>query len=184
MLEAVVLVEGDSDRIALRTLAARMGRDLVAEGVEVVAMGGITNTRAFASRYGPQGLDVALAGMYDAGDEAKLRRGLAAAGLDAGLGPEGPSGLGFSMCSMDLEDELVRALGLERVEAVIDAAGETRSLELLAHMPAQHGWTRAAVIRRFLGVRSGRKAHYAALTVEALEPDRAPEPLVAVLARI
>src|SRR5918994_534746 len=73
---AVVLVEGNSDRVALHTLATRLGRDLVAEGIEVVAMGGITNTRTFASRYGPQGLGVTLAGLYDAAEEAVLRQGL------------------------------------------------------------------------------------------------------------
>jgi hypothetical protein len=180
---AVVLVEGNSDQVALQTLANRCGRDLAAEGVEIVAMGGITNTRTFASRYGPQGLGVRLAGLYDAADEAKLRRGLAAAGLGAALGAEGPSRLGFYKCSKDLEDELIRALGVEAVEAVIEAVGEARSLRLLAGMPAQRGWTREAVLRRFLGVRSGRKARYAALLVEALELDRAPAPLMDVLAR-
>jgi uncharacterized protein (DUF2384 family) len=85
---------------------------------------------------------------------------------------------------VDLEDELIRALGIEAVEAVIEAAGETRSLRLLAGMPAQRGWRREAVLRRFMGARSGRKARYAELLVDALEPDRAPEPLAAVLARI
>jgi predicted ATP-dependent endonuclease of OLD family len=36
----VVLVEGLSDRHAVEALARRRGRDLVAEGVEVVAPGG------------------------------------------------------------------------------------------------------------------------------------------------
>ncbi|HSK27962.1 MAG TPA: TOPRIM nucleotidyl transferase/hydrolase domain-containing protein [Jiangellales bacterium] len=181
---AVVLVEGNSDRVALNTLAARQGRNLDAEGIEVVAMGGITNTRAFASRFGPHGLGVPLAGLYDAADESRLRHGLEAAGLRAALEPDGPSGLGFYQCSADLEDELVRALGVEAVEAVIEAAGESRSLRLLSGMPAQRDWPREAVLRRFLGVRSGRKARYAALLVEALDPGRAPEPLVAVLARV
>jgi len=183
-LRAVVLVEGNSDRVALHTLAERRGRDLAAEGIEVVAMGGITNTRAFASRYGPHGLGVPLAGLYDAAEEARLRHGLAAAGLRTALQPDGLSGLGFYKCSADLEDELVRALGVEAVEAVIEAAGEAHSLRLLAGMPAQRDWTREAVLRRFLGVRSGRKARYAALLVEALEPGRVPEPLTAVLARV
>lgn len=180
---AVVLVEGNSDRAALCALAERRGRDLAAEGVEVVAMGGITNARAFASRYGPQGLGLPLAGLYDAAEEGWLRHGLASAGLGAGLAAGGPSGLGFYKCSMDLEDELIRALGVEAVEAVIEAAGEAHSLRLLAGMPAQRDWTRDAVLRRFLGARSGRKACYAALLVEALEPGRVPEPLAAVLAR-
>ena len=98
-LRAVVLVEGNSDRVALRTLAERQGRDLEAEGVEVVAMGGITNTRAFATRYGPAGLDVPLAGLYDVGEEAVLRRGLAAAGLADAPDPDGPGRLGFYACS-------------------------------------------------------------------------------------
>ncbi len=181
---AVVLVEGHSDRVALQTLATRRGRDLAAEGVEVVAMGGITNTRAFASRYGPRGLGVLLAGLYDADEEIKLRQGLAGAGLDAALEPDGPSELGFYRCSADLEDELIRALGIEAVEAVIKAAGETRSLDLLAGMPAQRDWTREALLRRFLAVRSGRKARYAELLVHALDRDRVPEPLEAVLARV
>ena len=179
----MVLVEGNSDRVALATLAARLGRDLAAEGVEVVAMGGITNTRALALRYGPRGLDVRVAGLYDAPDEEKLRRGLAAAGILAD-GPDALPELGFHACSMDLEDELIRAMGVEAVEAVIDAAGEARSLRLLAGMPAQRDWTREAVLRRFIGVRAGRKARYAALLVGALEPERVPDPLAAVLAQV
>ena len=85
---------------------------------------------------------------------------------------------------MDLEDELIRALGVDAVEAVIEKAGETTSLRLLAGMPAQRDWTRTAVLRRFLGARSGRKARYAALLAGALQPGRVPEPLAALLARV
>jgi hypothetical protein len=181
---SVVLVEGHSDRVALHTLAGRLGRDLEAEGVRVVAMGGITNTRAFATRYGPPGLGLPLAGLYDAPQEAVLRRGLAAAGLPAALEPHGPEQLGFHACSTDLEEELIRALGTDAVEAVIRAAGEAQSLRLLAGMPAQRGWTREALLRRFLGSQSGRKARYAALLVAALAPDQVPAPLRAVLAHV
>jgi hypothetical protein len=169
---AVVLVEGESDRAALLTLAARRGRDLAAERIDVVAMGGITNTRSFATHYGPRGLGLPLAGLYDAADEGKLRKGLAAAGADA---------THFFRCTADLEDELIRALGVDAVEAVIEAAGETRSLRLLAGMPAQRGWARERVLRRFIGVRSGRKAKYAVLLTEALPPGHEPEPLAALL---
>jgi uncharacterized protein (DUF2384 family) len=72
---------------------------------------------------------------------------------------------------------------VQRVEAVIRAAGEAHSLRRLSCMPAQRAWTRAAVLRRFLGSRSGRKARYAALLVQALDLDRVPEPLAAVLRR-
>jgi hypothetical protein len=183
-MRAVVLVEGESDRVAVNTLACRFGRDLAVEGVHVVAMGGITNTRACATHYGPRGLGVALAGLYDAPEEAKLQHGLAAAGLGAALDAGSLTGLGFYKCSVDLEAELIRALGVEAVEAVIEAAGEARSLRLLTGMPAQRGWTRDAVLRRFLGSRSGRKARYAELLVDALEPGGVPEPLAALLARL
>lgn len=179
-----VLVEGHSDRVALEALAHRHDRDLAAEGIEVIAMGGITNVRRFAARYGPRGLGSQLAGLYDAAEEPQLRRGLAAAGFTVALQPDGPLELGFFRCEADLEDELIRALGVEAVEAVIDTAGETRSLRLLAAMPVQRSWTREAVLRRFLGARSGRKALYAALLVDALEPDDAPAPLSALLARL
>lgn len=177
---AVVLVEGESDRAALSALAPRLGLDLAAAGVEVVPMGGITNIRAFARRYGPLGRDVRLAGLYDVGEESHVRRGLAAAGLPL-AGGGGPADRGFHACHRDLEDELLRAVGLDGAEAAIEAAGEGHSLRLLTRMPAQQGWTREEVLRRFLGSQSGRKARYARLLVEALDPDRAPAPLVAVL---
>ena len=181
---AVVLVEGQSDRIALDTLAARSGRDLTDEGVDIVVMNGVTNTRAFASRLGPRGSGFRLMGLYDAPDEAIVRRGLSAAGLGGALEPAGLLELGFHPCSADLEDELIRALGVDAVEAVIEAAGEARSLRLLAGMPAQRGWSRVELLRRFFGSQSGRKARYARLMVEALPADRVPDPLAAVLAAV
>lgn len=180
----VVLVEGHSDRVALHTLARLQGRDLATEGVEVVPMGGITNTRAFARRYGPQGLGVPLAGLYDAPDELKVRHGLAAAGLADALEPDGLTRLGFFCCSADLEDELIRAHGLDAVEAVIAAAGEARSLKLLTGMPAQREWSRLEVVRRFFGSQAGRKAKYAELLVAALQPDQVPAPLSGVLGHV
>lgn len=181
---AVVLVEGESDRLALLTLAGREGRDLGSERVEVLAMSGITNIGRFAMQYGPHGHDLRLAGLYDGPEEAHVCRALAAAGLPDALDPEELPRLRFFKCSDDLEDELIRALGADAVEAVIEHAGETRSLQLLANMPVQRAWSREAVLRRFLSVRSGRKARYAVLLVEALPPGRVPVPLAAVLGSV
>lgn len=178
----VVLVEGQSDRAALLTLAGRLGRDLIVEGVDIVAMNGVTNIRTFATRYGPHGLGVRLTGLYDAPEEPFVRHGLAAAGLPEAQDSEALERLGFFACTTDLEDELIRALGLDAVEAVIAEAGETRSLGLLAQMPAQQGWTRHELVRRFLTARSGRKARYAVLLLDALPLDEIPRPLTAVLA--
>lgn len=41
----VVLVEGVSDKSAIEALAERRGRNLAAEGISIVAMGGATNIR-------------------------------------------------------------------------------------------------------------------------------------------
>ena len=137
--DIVVLVEGESDRVALERLAARVGRDLAAEGVAVVAMHGITNTRTFALRFGPRGRGLRLAGLYDAPEERLVRQELAAAGLPEALEPGGLARLGFFGCHADLEDELIRTLGADRAEAVIEAAGEGASLRRLAQRPAQRG---------------------------------------------
>ena len=74
--QAAVLVEGVSDQLALEALARRRGRNLDAERVSIVAMGGAMNIRSFLNQYGPQGLDVRLAGLCDAGEEGDFRLGL------------------------------------------------------------------------------------------------------------
>lgn len=176
----VVLVEGESDRVALRVLSGRLGRDLAAEGVTILPMGGVTNIGAFASEHGPQGLGRRVIGLYDVAEKHHVRRGLAAAGLP--VDPVvGPVAQGFHACDPDLEGELLRALELDAAEAVVDRAGEGRSLRLLAQMPAQRGWSREQLLRRFLGSQSGRKARYAELFTQALDLDRAPRPLLDVL---
>ena len=80
-----MLVEGASDRAAVEALARRRGRDLAAEGIAIVAMGGVTNLGQHLRRYGPTGLDVRLAGLYDAGEEHHVRRTLERAGLGTAL---------------------------------------------------------------------------------------------------
>jgi len=81
----VVLVEGISDQVALEALAARRGRNLHAEGVSVVAMGGAQGIGRFLDLFGPQGIDVRLAGLCDAGEEGDFRRALERAGLGSHL---------------------------------------------------------------------------------------------------
>jgi hypothetical protein len=181
---AVVLVEGESDRAALAALAARRGRDLATEGVGIVPMGGVTNIGHFLDRYGPAGLGLRLAGLYDAGEEQVVARGLARAGLGPDLDRAGMAALGFAVCVVDLEDELIRAHGVAGTERVIAAAGELPSLRRLQRQPAQLGRAPEAQLRRFLGTRSGRKGRYARLLVDALDLDRVPAPLDLVLTHV
>jgi hypothetical protein len=180
----VVLVEGRSDQVALEALARRRGRDLGAEGVAVVAMGGARNIRRFLERFGPGGLDVRLAGLCDAGEEGDFRRGLEQAGLGSGLGRADMEALGFYVCDADLEDELIRCLGAAAVEQVVEAQGELGSFHTFQRQPAWQGRDSQQQLRRFIGTHSGRKARYARLLVDALDLTSVPRPLDRVLAHL
>lgn len=181
---AVVLVEGMSDQMALLTLAERQGRDLDAEGISILPMGGATTIGHFLILFGPQGRDVELAGMYDAGEEADFRMALERVGLGSNLDREGMEELGFYVCVEDLEDELIRAVGPAKVEAIIESEGETATFRRFQAQPAQRDRPLDAQLRRFMGTRSGRKIRYGALLVEALELDGVPRPLTGVLSAV
>jgi hypothetical protein len=102
---AAILVEGWSDQAALEALALRRGRDLRAEGVVVVPIGGVTNVDRFVRALGPRGLGLRLAGLCDVADAQHVRRGLEQAGFDtAGHGEAGLEALGFFCCDADLAD--------------------------------------------------------------------------------
>jgi len=92
--------------------------------------------------------------------------------------------LGFFVCVVDLEDELIRGLGVEKVEAVVAAQGELGALRTLQKQSAQQGRTPQEQLRRFMGTRSGRKIRYGRLLVDALDLDNVPAPLDRVLARV
>ena len=182
--QMVVLVEGVSDQAALQALAARRGRDLAAEGIAVVPMGGATNIRRFLERFGPRGLNLSLAGLCDAGEEGDFRRGLERAGLGSNLSPADMEALGFYVCVADLEDELIRALGVASVEEILDAQGELGSFRTFQRQVAWQGRGTKEQLRRFMGSGAGRKIRYARLLVEALHLTRVPRPLERVLAHV
>ena len=180
----VVLVEGVSDQLALVALALRRGRDLEAEGVSIVPMGGAGNIRSFLHRFGPQGSGLKLAGLYDAAEEGDFQRGLERAGLGSNLTRAEMERLGFYACIADLEDELIRSLGAAAVEQVIDAQGDLESFRTFQKQPAWRGATKEEQLRRFLGTHSGRKIRSAALLVKALDLTRVPRPLDRVLTHV
>ena len=180
----VVLVEGVSDQVALQALAARRGRELAAEAIAVVPMGGARNIRRFLELFGPRGLAVRLAGLCDAGEEAHVRRGLEWAGLGSNLGRADMEAVGFYVCVADLEDELIRCLGAGRVEQVVEAQGELGSFRTFQRQPAWQGRSGQAQLRRFIGTHSGRKVRYARLLVDALELTGVPRPLDRLLAHL
>ncbi|MER7518321.1 TOPRIM nucleotidyl transferase/hydrolase domain-containing protein [Streptomyces sp. NPDC126499] len=183
-VRTIVLVEGSSDQVALDVLATRHGRDLAAEGVAVVPLGGATNIGHFLDVCGPPGLGLPLAGLCDIGEERHFRRHLERVGLASGLTPAGLEALGFHICVADLEDELIRALGSDGVRQVIDAQGETRPFRTFRSQPAQRERPVEHQLRRFMGTHSGRKALYARALVEHLDLARVPAPLERLLTHV
>ena len=181
---AVVLVEGISDQRAVEALAVRRGRDLRAEGVYVVPIGGAQAIGAFLELFGPSGLDVRLAGLCDAAEEGHFRRGLERAGLGSELTRAEMERLGFYVCVDDLEDELIRALGTDAVERVADAEGDLGSFRTLQKQPAWKGRPVAEQLRRFLGSGGSRKIRYARLLIDALDLGAVPRPLDGALAHV
>ena len=165
-------------------LARRRGRDLAAEGVAVIAMHGATNLGRYLERYGPGGLNVRLAGLCDAAEEEYFRRELRRAGIEAGASRAAMEALGFFVCTVDLEDELIRALGTGEVGRIIEAQGELRSLRTLQRQPAQRDRPAADQLRRFMSGRSGNKHRYARLLAGAVDLSQAPRPLDGVLAHV
>jgi hypothetical protein len=178
---AVVLVEGVSDKVALETLARRRGRDLAAEGVSVLPIGGAHAVGRFLNLYGPRGSDIQLAGLCDAGEEGELRRALERAGFGANLGRAEMERLGFYVCDRDLEDELVRCLGAPVVEEVLGAHGELGSFRTYQKQPPHRARTTEEQLRGFL---TNWKIRFAAPLVEALDLSQVPRPLDGVLAHV
>jgi hypothetical protein len=157
----VVLVEGITDRIALEAVAAKLGLDLALEGIEIVPIGGAQAIRRAAAQYEGE----CVVGLCDAGEERWFRRVLGDAAY---------------VCTADLEDELIRALGPAGVEEVVAAQGELATFRNFQNQPAWRGRPVEAQLRRWLQ-NGGRYLRYPPLLVEALEPERIPRPLAGVL---
>jgi hypothetical protein len=147
-------------------------------------MGGARSIAHYLELFGPRGLDLPLAGLCDAGEEGDVRRGLERAGLGADLGRAEMASLGFYVCVLDLEDELIRRLGAAAVEQVVETQGELGSFRTFQRQPAQRDRGIHQQLHRFIGTRSGRKSRYARLLVDALDLTSVPEPLDRLLAHV
>jgi hypothetical protein len=180
---SIVLVEGISDQIAIETLAGLQARDLTAEGVVVVPIGGARSVSKYLARFGPVGVGLRVSGLCDAAEERHFCRELARAGYAQ---PDTRSALereGFFVCDRDLEDELIRAVGPDAIETILAKEGDFASFRTLQKQAAWRDADFADQLRRFLGAGARRKLRYASLFVRALDLDRQPAPLRGVLSR-
>jgi hypothetical protein len=156
----VVLVEGTSDEVAVRALAARLGRELESEGVSVVPIGGAQAIRRVLQSLGPE---VKAVGLCDEREAPGFERAL---------------GNSFFVCVRDLEDELVRAVGVDGVLAVIEEHGELPSFRTYQKQVAHRDRPLEEQLHGFM---HNRKIEYARLLVDALDLARVPAPLRGLL---
>jgi hypothetical protein len=154
----VIAVEGFSDKVVLEKISRRLGRDLEAEGIRIEAIGGAHAIRRFVSELGT---DVAVRGLCDEKEEHVFRRVLE----------------DVYVCVPDLEGELIRALGVERMLEIVDPD----AFATMQRQPAQRGRPVELQLHRWLRSSSSRYHRYLPVLADALEPDSVPEPLVGVL---
>ncbi len=157
---SIVLVEGDSDAVAVRTLAGRLGLPTP----RVLPVGGSKGARRAAGQLDGQ----RLLGLVDAAERRDFERVLAT----------------VFVCDPDLEAEFVRALGIEGIEAVIAGQGELESFRRLQAQPNLSDKPVEHQLARFFGGRSGNKVRYARLLAEAVPLDAIPAPLAGLLAAL
>ncbi|SHI56347.1 hypothetical protein SAMN05444417_1023 [Wenxinia saemankumensis] len=171
----LLLVEGESDAVALRTLAEVAGGDLAGTGI--VVAGGAHATPPILLAHGPRGSGRLVGGLIDRAEVPFLIVALRRAGFPC-IPPEtAPARAGFGICDRDLEDELLRALGEDAALDLIAREGEASAL---ATLRSQSAWADRPLhdqLRRFLASRAGRKRRYAGLMVRAIPAGRHPAPL-------
>lgn len=160
----VVLVEGESDRGAVEALSRRLGHDPDTGEVIVVSMGGIANIAHYLKLYWKADR---LAVLCDAAEAGYARRAIG----------EHPGDVGLFVCDADLEDELIRSVGLDWMLDFIDRQGELATFHLMQRQPEQRERSLAEQIHRFMGIKSGRKARYATDLAGEIPLDSIPDPL-------
>jgi hypothetical protein len=172
MSSALVIVEGVSDQIAVEALAERRAIDLAGKQIRVVPLGGAHRIRRFLEELGPcDGLRLAC--LCDDREAPVFRSALERSAFGSGL----------YVCVADLEDELIRALGVPAVEEIFRANGDLQRLRKLQQMPAWRGRPVDEQLRRFIAAGARRKARYARHLVDALDLEGVPAPLDQVLRR-
>ncbi|WP_433832637.1 TOPRIM nucleotidyl transferase/hydrolase domain-containing protein [Actinoplanes sp. CA-015351] len=160
---AVILVEGITDQIALETAAAFHRRDLAAERVVIVPIGGAHAIGRFV-RMLPAGMT--HVGLCDLREQELFRDALT----------------GFQVCADDLEDELIRAAGPGGVTALFETERDLRSFRAFQKQPAWRGQDLHAQMYRFIRSSSRRNLRYARLLTETASGRGVlPRPLAAIL---
>jgi len=173
-----VLVEGASDKAAVETVARRIGFDLTS--VDVVAMGGITNVGRYVNELGPRGRNLRLTGLCDANEQSFVVRAMRRSGFED-AGTDNLESHGFFTCVRDLEDEFIRAVGVDPVQDLLRSTNELASFRLFQRQPAQRHVAIHDQLHRFLGTRATRKIRFGHLMADAVPLESVPRPVARLL---
>lgn len=165
---AVVLVEGDSDRGAVESLAGRLGHPPERGTVVVVSMSGVTNIAHYLKMYWKADR---LAVLCDGAEAEYVRKAV----------DRHPGEVGVFVCEADLEDEMIRALGVEHLLDFLHRQGELAGFHTMQKQPDHRGRPIERQLHRFMGIRSGRKIRYGRELAAELPVDAVPRPLADLL---
>lgn len=157
----VVVVEGISDRIILECLADITGRNLDRLGVSLIEAGGCGDMGPLHKLFGADGFQVPMSQLIDADAEASVAKQL---GVEISDLP----GRSVWVSRSDLEDEYVRALGVDTVWSALQSSGHFSQKELNNCTASGPGNTRTeADIANFCRRKSSHKVK-AALSIRQL----------------
>jgi len=180
-----VLLEGASDVAAILALRAARGIRPDDEPCVLVDMGGATNIRRHLAAAAETEPRPTVIGLCDEQEAPFFVRALAAhhraLGFDAAPTLATMSSHGFHVCRQDLEDELIRALGVDGTLAVLADLDLDTTFEAFTRQLAWQGKPVLHQLRRFCGTTSGRKELLAGAMAAALDVEATPPPLAALL---
>ena len=186
-----VLLEGTSDVAAVRALRARRGVEPDAEPCLLVDMGGATNIRRHLAAAADLDPRPRVIGLCDEQEAPFFARALTAykgaVRVPAGHAAEPTVSVsslpdfGFQVCRRDLEDELMRALGVEGTLGVLADLDLDATFAAFTRQLAWQGRPVLDQLRRFASTTSGRKELLAGALAAALDQSATPTPLAALL---
>jgi putative ATP-dependent endonuclease of OLD family len=176
----VVCVEGPGDRLALAAFAETLGVDLDARGVSTIELDGADLFATVRELLGPPGLGLQLLGLCDTDREESWAKVVMGSGVYHG-DRASLAQVGVLVLDPDLEGVLVDVLGEQRVEAVIVADGEQRSLEAFRQQPTQAAWSPREQLVRY--VKKG-KTRWPALLAAEMDVTEVPSVFQELLASV
>ena len=179
----LVLLEGPSDVAALEAVLTSRGGKGEGTAYRLVDMGGVTNVARHLAEGARQRPAPRVLGLCDAAEAWVVVRALRDAGHDVDDEAD-LERFGFFVCDRDLEEELIRAHGVDACLALLERQGLGHRFRAFSR---QRAWTGRPVedrLRRFSGVASGRKVRLARDLAEALGPDQLPAPIRGLVDRI